>query len=115
MKIRALFTYALLGLLSGTAACSNMQVATGDRITPMGTPGSPTAPINSDADRQAVYNQSGQGVVPDATPRTVPLSQQASDINSRQLPDVPPTQSPNITPETRSQQQTPQPQLIPRP
>lgn len=99
----------------GSASCSNMQVATGNRITPSGAPGSPTAPIQSDADRQAVYNQSGQGVVPNATPRTAPLDQQASDINSRKLIDVPSNQSPNITPEQRTQQQTSAPAITPRP
>ena len=112
---RFLLFPVILLLLSGASACSNLQVATGSRITPSGTPGSPTAPINSDADRQAVYNQSGQGVVPNATPRSEPLNQQASEINSRRLIDVPANQSPNLTPETRTQQQTPQPQLIPRP
>lgn len=112
---RFLFIPALLMLLSGASACSNMQVATGNRITPSGTPGSLTAPIQSDADRQAVYNQSGQGVVPNATPRSESLNQQASDINSRKLIDVPANQSPNLTPEQRTQQQTPQPALIPRP
>lgn len=92
-----------------------MPLATGNRITPSGTPGSLTAPIQSDADRQAVYNQSGQNVVPTATPRAAPLNQQVSDINSRKLLDVPANQSPNLTPEARTQQQTPQPQLLPRP
>ncbi|MBC7447483.1 MAG: hypothetical protein H7330_05435 [Hymenobacteraceae bacterium] len=111
---RLLFFPAVLLLVSSLTACSNMQVATGNAITPSGTPGSPTAPIQSDADRQAVYNQSRQGVVPSATPRTSPLNQQASDINSRKLIEVPANQSPNLTPEQRTQQQTPQP-LPPRP
>ncbi len=116
MKRPALLSLIIVGLLSGSVGCSNMQVATGERIVPMGAPGSQTAPINSDADRQAIYNQSGQGViVPDATPRSVPLNEQVSEINNRKLPDVPANQSTNITPETRSQQQTPQPQLLPRP
>ncbi len=112
---RISFFFASLLLLGTAGACSNMQVATGNRITPSGQPGSPTAPIQSDAERQAVYNQSGQGVVPNATPRAAPLNQQVSEINSRKYIDIPSNQSPNITPETRTQQQTPQPQLIPRP
>ena len=113
--IRFLFLSAVAGLLGSTTACSSMQVATGNRITPSGMPGSMTAPIQSDAQRQAVYNQSGQGVLPAATPRTPPLNEQVSDINSRKVIDVPANQSPNLTPESRTQQQTPQPQLIPRP
>ena len=108
-------TVILCALMGSLGSCSTMQVATGDRINRMGAPGSPNAPINSDADRQAVYDQSGRGVIMPATPRTAPLNEQVSDINSRKLIDVPANQSPNLTPEQRTQQQTPQPVILPRP
>lgn len=93
--------------------CQNLQVATGDRIVGAGPPGTPGVPLQSDAERQAVYNQSGAGIVPAATPRTAPLNEQVSEINSRKLPEVPSNRSPNLTPEQRSREQLPQPAMLP--
>jgi hypothetical protein len=113
MLLRLSFAFICSALLLG--GCQNLQVATGDYIVGGGPPGTPGVPLQSDADRQAVYNQSGEGIVPAATPRTAPLNEQVSEINSRKLPEMPSNRSPNITPEQRSREQIPQPAMLPPP
>lgn len=116
--IRAFFASLILPAALLLSGCNTMEVATGSRIQPATTPGYPPTPLQSDAQRTAIYNSSGQGVIASpapGTPRTPPLQEQASEINSRKLPDVPANQSTNLSPEQRSQQQVPQPEQLPRP
>ena len=103
-------------LMLSTSACSNMQFATGSRIQTTTTPGTGPTPLQSDAQRTAIYNGSGQTALPaPGTQSTPPLNQQTSDVNTYRPAGVPANQSPNITPETRTQQQVTLPPLAPRP
>ncbi|WP_156176243.1 hypothetical protein [Hymenobacter terrenus] len=71
------------------------------------TPTSVPTQVQTDADRRAIYNSSGNGnnaAVPDATPNRVRLGEQAADINRLKRIENVNTNDPNTTtPETRLQ------------
>lgn len=103
-RLAALAVPALL------AACSATETAS-ERAAPSSQP-IPTE-VNSDAARRAIYNSNGpvRGTsvpatpVPDATPNTQHLGEQASDINRYKRPETLNTNDANITPtETRMQE-----------
>lgn len=93
-----------LGLVLALPACTATE-QTAETAAPTSVP---TA-VNSDADRQAIYNSNGTGVVggrelPDATPNRVRLGEQAASINSQKRIENVNTNDPNNTsPETRIQ------------
>jgi hypothetical protein len=92
------------GLLSAGlfTACTTTEESTAER----NAAAQPPAQIQTDADRQAAYNSNAgyDGSVPDATPRRVPVGEQASGTNARQRVENINTNAPNnTTPETRMQ------------
>lgn len=100
----------LLALGAALAACSASETAA-ERSAPGSEP-IPTE-VNSDAARRAIYNANqpvrGTSVpavpVPDATPNTQRLGEQAADINRYKRPETLNTNDPNTTPtETRMQE-----------
>ncbi|WP_303312144.1 hypothetical protein [Hymenobacter sp. BT730] len=87
------------GLLS---ACTTTEETSAE----MNAARQPPTQIQTDADRQAAYNSNAGygGSVPDATPKRVPLGEQASGTNARQRVENINTNAPNnTTPETRVQ------------
>lgn len=66
--------------------------------------------VRTDADRRAIYENGRNtrtSAVPDATPNTQRLGEQASDINRRKRVETINTNDPNTsTPETRVQRQS---------
>lgn len=99
------FSFLLAGaLLSASlfSACTTAEESTAER----NAAGQPPTQIQTDADRQAAYNSNASygGSVPDATPRRVPVGEQASGTNARQRVENINTNAPNnTTPETRMQ------------
>ena len=75
--------------------------------------------VRTDADRRAIYENgrnTNTSPVPDATPNTQRLGEQASDINRRKRVETVNTNDPNTsTPETRVQRQTDVPAAVPVP
>jgi hypothetical protein len=75
--------------------------------------------VRTDADRRAIYENgrnTNTSPVPDATPNTQRLGEQASDINRRKRIESINTNDPNTTtPETRVQRQTDIPSAAPVP
>ena len=84
------------------SACTTAEESTAE----MKAARQPPTQIQTDADRQAAYNSNAGygGSVPDATPRRVPVGEQASGTNARQRVENINTNAPNnTTPETRMQ------------
>ena len=114
MFFRFLFRAASLALPLALAACSASELssetaapragsATAVPLTETATPGVVPTAVNSDADRRAIYNaNTSRGAaaavaVPDATPNTLRLGEQASDINRLKRPETLNTNDPNTT------------------
>ncbi len=84
---------ALLPLL--LAACSATE-RTAENAAPRAVP----TEVVTDADRRAIYNSNAPATrvpVPDATPNTLRLGEQASDINRLKRPETLNTNDANIT------------------
>lgn len=99
-----------LAMPLGLAACSASETAS-ERATP--TAEAIPTEVNSDAARRAIYNSNSRvqstsvpaAPVPDATPNTQRLGEQAAGINSLKRPETLNTNDANITPtETRMQE-----------
>ena len=101
---------ALLLLASCTATEQSAETSAASRV--------PTE-VRSDADRRAIYENgrnTNSSPVPDATPNTQRLGEQAADINRRKRIETINTNDPNTTtPETRVQQQTENSPAVPVP
>jgi hypothetical protein len=96
---------AALGLPLLLAACTATE-RTAENATPRSIP----TEVTTDADRRAIYNAnaargaSTTSPAPDATPNTLRLGEQASDINRLKRPETLNTNDANITTtETRLQ------------
>jgi nitrous oxide reductase accessory protein NosL len=96
---------ASLALPLALAACSAAE-RTAETSAPRAVP----TEVTTDADRRAIYNANAprgtaaRQPVPDATPNTLRLGEQASDINRLKRPESLNTNDPNITTnETRLQ------------
>jgi hypothetical protein len=80
------------------AACSATE-----RTTETAAPRSVPTEVVTDADRRAIYNSNApagaasRAAVPDATPNTQRLGEQASDINRLKRPETLNTNDANIT------------------
>jgi|GEM_PF-995523 len=113
MFFRFLFRAASLALPLALAACSASELSSETAapraesaavpLTETATPGVVPTAVNSDADRRAIYNaNAARGAapavaVPDATPNTMRLGEQASDINRLKRPETLNTNDPNTT------------------
>lgn len=102
---------ALLPLLSACTATEQSAETNAARRVP--------TEVRTDADRRAIYDN-GRGTntspVPDATPNTQRLGEQAADINRRKRVETINTNDPNTTtPETRVQRQNEIPAATPVP
>lgn len=105
MFFRFLFRAASLALPLALAACSASE-----RTTETSAPRAVPTEVTTDADRRAIYNANATrgtapaAAVPDATPNTLRLGEQASDINRLKRPESLNTNDPNTTTnETRMQ------------
>ena len=107
--MRFVLHLALLAAPAALAACSATETAT-ERAAP--TSEAVPAEVNSDAARRDIYNANGRRqsaavpavAVPDATPNTQRLGEQAADINRYKRPESLNTNDPNLTsPESRMQ------------
>lgn len=109
MKLLLLFLPALL-LASCTATEQTAESSAASRV--------PTE-VRTDAERRAIYENgrnTNTSSVPDATPNTQRLGEQASDINRRKRVETINTNDPNTsTPETRVQRQIETPVAVPVP
>jgi hypothetical protein len=119
MFFRFFLRAASLGLPLALAACSASELTTENAapraapatpLTETATPGVVPTAVNSDADRRAIYNANAprgtaaRQPIPDATPNTLRLGEQASDINRLKRPETLNTNDANITTtETRMQ------------
>jgi hypothetical protein len=110
MRFSPFVNLAALGAIAMLAACSATETAS-ERAAP--TAEAIPTEVNSDAARRAIYNANapvrGTSVpatpVPDATPNTQRLGEQASDINRYKRPETLNTNDPNnTTTETRMQE-----------
>ncbi|MGI4832910.1 MAG: hypothetical protein ACRYFK_05550 [Janthinobacterium lividum] len=110
MRCSPFFRPLALGAAVALAGCSASETAS-ERAAPASEP-IPTE-VNSDAARRAIYNANSPvrgtsvpaAAVPDATPNTQRLGEQAADINRYKRPETLNTNDPNITPtETRMQE-----------
>ncbi len=115
MRFPRLFPVALLPLLAAcTAADPASEKAAPSRASETTAP----AAVNSDAERRAIYESNGgttgQSPVPDATPNTLRLGEEAAGINTHRRVGSLNTNDPdNTTPETQMQRldyDPPQPQ-----
>lgn len=95
----------LLPLLALTACTATDQAAESRAASGAAVP----TEVRTDADRQAIYangRDTRGSAVPDATPNTQRLGEQASDINRRKRIETLNTNDPNTTtPETRVRRQ----------
>ena len=116
------FSAARLAVLLAAAllsACTALEQSAETAEPSVNTP-VPTA-VNSDADRRAIYEsnggRTGAQAVPDATPNTLRLGEDAAGIGSRQRVGNLNTNDANIvTPETQMQRQqydAPPPEIHP--
>lgn len=96
---------AFLPLLALLPACTTTDQAAESRAAAGAVP----TEVQTDADRQAIYangRDTRTSPVPDATPNTQRLGEQASDINRRKRIETLNTNDPNTSPsETRVQRQ----------
>ena len=92
-------------LLPLLTACTTTDQAAEFRAAPGPVP----TQVRTDADRRAIYangRDTRSSAVPDATPNTQRLGEQASDINRRKRIETLNTNDPNTTsPETRVRRQ----------
>ncbi len=113
MRLVTFFHRVVLGLLpSLLAACTATNTAT-EAVAPASRPTATPTSVGSDADRRAIYEANAPAApagnrrpaaVPDATPNTLRLGEQAADINRRKHPESLNTNDPNLSaPETRLQ------------
>jgi hypothetical protein len=105
MFFRFFLRAASLGLPLALAACSASELTT-ENAAPRAVP----TEVTTDADRRAIYNANAprgtaaRQPIPDATPNTLRLGEQASDINRLKRPETLNTNDANITTtETRMQ------------
>jgi len=111
MRFVTLFRRAALPLLPLLTACTAVTTATETAAPAARSTSTPTS-VGSDADRRAIYEANSPAApaggrrrpaaVPDATPNTLRLGEQAADINRRKRPESLNTNDPNLSaPETR--------------
>jgi len=105
MSSRFSFRAASLVLPLALTACSTAE-QTAENAAPRSVP----TEVTTDADRRAIYNSnaprgsSATSAVPDATPNTLRLGEQAADINRLKRPETMNTNDANnTTTETRLQ------------